>query len=311
MPKTMLIALLLSAAVPAVWAQETPRRGAPQEIFVGVYVLSLGKLDISTGAYTADFYLQLNSTEPIADNSFEFINGRAVAVEKLEDKRTEEGYEKFYRVLANLSTPIDLRKFPFDSQKMRLILENKTDPIGSVVYRPNEATCGLDAAIVFPGWRIMGKGWDVSAGEHHYPVYDETYSQFVYSVHIARIPFNSFLKTFLPVLFLILIVMSSFVLNPSQVPTRLAAISSTLVASVMFHVSISNQIPPVGYLTFADKFMIATYLNLLICFFLSLAVFVLQGREQQEKAMRLNKINERIVFGAMPAVYVVLFLIFR
>ena len=132
----------------------------------------------------------------------------------------------------------------------------------------------MDQAIVFPGWDI--KGWEATAAQHEYPVYktpegkNEVYSQYVFSVNIARITMNSFLKTFLPVLFLMLIVMASFILDPDKVTTRLAAISSALVASAMFHVSISGQIPPVGYLTFADKFMVLTYLILLVSFCLSL-----------------------------------------
>ena len=133
----------------------------------------------------------------------------------------------------------------------------------------------------------------------------------VFDVHIGRIAFNSFLKTFLPVLFLMLIVMSSFVMNPHQITTRLAAISSALVASAMFHISIANQIPPVGYLTFADKFMVTTYFVLLICFFTSLYVFVLQGRKEEERARRFNKLTERVVFVVMPLLYAGLFLLPR
>ena len=266
-------------ATPAA-APETP--AVQQEILVGVYVLDIGKLDISTGSFTVDFYLDLKSRNPkdqITEDAaaIEFMNGRGT-FDKMEDK----GNEKFYRVLATLNTPIDLRRFPFDAQKMQIILENKTNSLGKVKYIPLTAESGMDQAIVFPGWDI--KGWAATAGEHEYPVYktpegkNEIYSQYIYSVNIARIPVNSFLKTFLPVLFLMLIVAASFILDPDKVTARLGAISSALIASVMFHVSISGQIPPVGYLTFADKFMVLTYLILLMSFCLSLAVYIMQGK---------------------------------
>jgi uncharacterized membrane protein YadS len=122
---------------------------------------------------------------------------------------------------------------------------------------------------------------------------------------------NSFLKTFMPVLFLMLIVMSSFILNPTQITTRLAAISSALVASAMFHISIAGQIPPVGYLTFADKFMVLTYFILLACFFMSLYVFLLQERKQEEKARRIHKLTESLAFFGMPTLYLALFIFVR
>lgn len=280
---------------------------ATQEIRVGIYVLNLGKLDISTGAFTADFYLQMQSDQPIAEGSFEFVNGRATSVERLET--APDGTEIFYRIQANLNTPIDLKRFPFDTQVMRIMLEERTNTVASVRYVPLPAKSGMDPAIVFPGWEI--EGWAMDTAEHEYAVYGETYSQAIFAVRIRRITFNSFLKTFLPTIFMMLIVMSSFILNPEQVATRLAAISSTLIATAMFHVSITNQIPPVGYLTFADKFMVLTYFILLACFFLSLHVFVLQGRKEEARARKISRITERIVYVATPALYLFLFLFFR
>lgn len=296
-----------AAAEKAAPAKADAPDDAVQAIKVGIYVLNLGKLDISSGAFTVDFYLDLKSDKPIAENGFEFMNGRAATMEKIEDKKDGETYEKFYRIQANLSTPIDLKRYPFDSQKMQIILENKTESMEKVKYVPSVEESGLDQAINFPGWLITG--WTATMSEHDYPVYNEKYCQYIYNVDIQRVKWNAFLKTFLPVFFMMLIVMASFILNPEQITTRLAAISSALVASVMFHVAISNQLPPVGYLTFADKFMVLTYLVLLVSFFTSIRVFQLQGRNDKEKAGKLHRLTERLVFTGMPALYVGLFLL--
>ena len=42
----------------------------------------------------------------------------------------------------------------------------------------------------------------------------------------------------------------------------------------MFHVNLGGQIPPVGYLTFADRFMIISYLVLITC--LSSAILLMR-----------------------------------
>ena len=39
-------------------------RAVQQEILVGIYILDIGKLDISTGSFTVDFYLDLKSKNP-------------------------------------------------------------------------------------------------------------------------------------------------------------------------------------------------------------------------------------------------------
>lgn len=273
-----------------------------QEIQVGVYVLSMGKLDVNTGTFSIDFYLSLKSDGPIPDNSFEFLNGRAGTVDKVVDKPNE----KFYRILANLTSPIDFKHFPFDDQKLQVVIEDKERGLDKLRYVPNGKESGLDASVFFPGWRMTG--WQTSVASHDYPPYGETYSQYVFSVGIERIKANSFIKTFLPVLFLMLIMISSFILNPEQIVTRLATISSSLVASAMFHISIASQIPPVGYLTFADKFMMLTYFILLASFFLNIGIFVLQGRDRKEPAQRLHRLSEKLAFIGVPVLYGALFL---
>jgi len=177
--KTIFAALFLAAAVAAPFA-----RAAPRGVEAGIYVLNLGKLDVASGAYTVDFYLSLKSADPIPDNSFEFLNGRAASVDKVDDKNG--GREKFYRIFANLSTPIDLRKFPFDTQKMQIVIEDKTESAEKVVYRANPKESGMDAGIVFPGWNIAG--WRVATAEHDYPVYGENTRNWCSTCTSAALP---------------------------------------------------------------------------------------------------------------------------
>ncbi|MCX7806503.1 MAG: hypothetical protein N3A38_15150 [Planctomycetota bacterium] len=284
-------------------AKEGRTPGNPRPIKVGVYILNMGKLDVTSGSFSVDFYLSLKSEGGEIPETFEFLNGRAASIEKLLDRPSE----KFYRVLANLTTPIDFQRFPFDAQQLQIVIEDKQNTIGEVVYVPDGTESGMDPGVFFPGWKITG--WTSHSGRHDYPPYGETFSKYVFTVNIERIKLNSFIKTFLPVLFMMLIVASSFILNPDQSNTRLATISSSLVASAMFHISISNQIPPVAYLTFADKFMLTTYFILLSSFFLNIAIFVLQSREKKEPAARFHRISKAIVFVGMPLGYAALFLL--
>jgi len=274
-----------------------------EQMQVGVYVLNLGKFDVSTGAFTVDFYLSIKCDSP-CEPDYEFMNGRATSVEKIID----EPSEKFYRIQANLVSPVDLKKFPFDSQKMQIILEDKERPIEDLQFVALTDESGIDDSIAFTGWDITG--WTATVVDHYYPVYEETYSQYVFTVDISRIMFNAFLKTFLPVIFILLVVLFSFVLDPDKASTRLAMAGSSLVAAVMFHVSISNQIPPVGYLTFADKFMVLTYFVLLLTFVLNVGMMELQEQKKTELVEKLHRYTEKNVFFVVPLLYVLLFLFF-
>ena len=296
MNKFFFLSLLIIICIPFVAAQD--------QVEVGLYVLNLGKFDIATGSFTADFYLSMKCESECSPENFEFMNGRAASVEKIID----EPNEKFYRIQANLNSPIDLRSFPFDAQRMQIILEDKAKTTEDLVYITNLQESGIDPSIVFTGWNM--DGWSANVSQHDYSVYNETYSQYVFSIDISRIVLNAFLKTFLPVIFIMLVVVFSFLIDPDKVSTRLTMAGSSLVASVMFHVSISNQIPPVGYLTFADKFMMVTYMVLLFSFIINVAMLELQERKKTEVVDRLHRRTQYNVLWAVPLIYIILLLFF-
>lgn len=276
----------------------------PKKVYVSLYVLNLGKFDIATGSFTADFYLSLKCEDECPKQEFEFMNGRSSSLEKIID----EPNEKFYRIQANLNSPIDLRRFPFDKQKMQIIIEDKKSTIDKLVYVADLRQSGVDDSVVFTGWNI--EEWEAEVKEHRYDVYNETYSQYVFSIPISRIMVNSIIKTFLPITFIILVMLSSFVLDPDKITTRLGMVGSALVASVMFHVSLANQIPPVQYLTFADKFMVLTYFVLLLSFGLNVFLLEMLERKQNEKVDKFHRATEFTMFILVPILYILLFILF-
>ena len=291
----LILILLLAAALPSVHAQD---------VDVGLYVLNLGKFDVATGSFTADFYISFKCKRTCNVDDFEFMNGKAVSIDKIEDSPKE----KFYRVQANLNSQVDLKRFPFDSQKMQIIIEDKKNTIDKIKYIPLKDESGIDSSIAFTGWNI--EGWNSESKEHYYKVYNETYSQSVFSIDISRIALNSFMKTFLPVIFIVLIVVSTFVLDPDKVTTRMTVASSSLIAAVMFHISISNQIPPVGYLTFADKFMVMTYFILLASFIINIILLELQELKKMELVEKVHRSTEYSMFAVVPVLYIILFVFF-
>lgn len=287
----LIVILLLSSLVLA------------QKVGVGVYVLNLGKFDVNTGSFTVDFYLSMKC-EDACSNDFEFLNGRASSIDKIIDLPNE----KFYRIQANLNSPVDLRSFPFDQQLMQIIIEDKKNVIDEIEYYPIKSETSIDDSIAFTGWNI--DGFKSESKKHFYNIYNETYSQYVFTIGISRIGFNSFLKTFLPVLFIILIVTCTYIMDPDKISTRLAMVSSSLVATVMFHISISNQIPPVGYLTTADKFMILTYFVLFLSFLLNIILLELQEQKRTELVEKIHRKTEYAMFIVTPVIYVLFFVIF-
>src|SRR3989344_131634 len=291
MLKKLMILLLFIVILPIVYSA--------QEANIGAYVLNVGKYELATGSYTIDFYLSIKCDKK-CDPNIEFMNGRAASLEKIIDKPND----KFYRIQASLQEQVNLENFPFDKQKLTILIEDKEKPIGDFVFIPNKDEAGLDPAVKFVGWQIQG--WKHNTTVHDYQVYDEQYSQYQFAITIGRSPFNAVLKTLLPVFFIVLITLFSFIIDPDKITNRLTLVTSSLVAAVMSHVNIANQLPPVGYLTFADKFMVLTYVVLLFSLATSIVLLELTERKD-ERVTRLHRANEYIGLISIPLMYVLLF----
>lgn len=289
------IILTLLMVLPTVFAEE---------VHVGLYILNLGKFDVATGSFTADFYLSMKCTSECGTSDFEFSNGRATSVDTIIDNPSE----KFYRIQGNFNSPVDLQKFPFDHQQLQIILEDRTRVREQLQYTPLLEESGIDQLITFAGWNI--DGWYATVRDHVYPVYDETYSQYVFTLDISRIALTSFLKTFLPVIFIVFVVLFTFIIDPDKIAQRITMVSSSLVAAVMFHVSINNQIPPVGYLTFADQFMILTYFIILASFIIDILLLELQELKKLHLVEKVHRSTEYSMFIITPLLYILLFLVF-
>ncbi len=67
-------------------------------------------------------------------------------------------------------------------------------------------------------------------------------------------------KVFVPPLLILLVVMTSFLLNPlDSEKTQLDVCNGALVSTVMFHANLDTGFPWTDFLTLADHFMVVVY----------------------------------------------------
>lgn len=252
------------------------------ETKVGIYVINAGKFDPQSGTYNVDFYLNLKCQENCS-NEFEFTNGRATNIDKIVDLPNE----KFYRIVATLQDPVDFRKFPFDSHTLSISIEDKFRTTDELRYVADFDQSGVEKEVQFVGWQL--KNWSAQVSEHYYKPYDETYSKYQFNINLEREALSSILKIFVPVLFIMLLNFFAHFPDPDKITTRITMHSSFLIAAVMFHVAIGNQLPALGYLTVADKFMFASYLSLAFSLFSAIVILELTEEKKTEIVGKIQK----------------------
>lgn len=257
---------------------------AANETKIGIYVINAGKFDPQSGTYNVDFYMNMNC-ENNCSTDFEFTNGRATSIDKIIDLPNE----KFYRIVATLQDPVDFRKFPFDSHTLSISLEDKFQTTQNMVYVPDLEKSGVEKEVQFVGWQF--KNWSTKITEHYYKPYDETYSKYQFNINLEREALSSILKIFVPVLFIMLLNFFAHFPDPDKITTRITMHSSFLIAAVMFHVAIGNQLPALGYLTVADKFMFASYLSLAFSLFSAIVILELTEEKKTELVAKIHKMS--------------------
>jgi len=260
--------LLLASALPgAAQPDEAQEQGAapgPVHVGVGLHVLSVGNYDPNKGTYVLDFYLILawdaaQAPEGFAPDRFEFMNGRATSKDLIFDGREGEARELWYRVQASLYAQPRFRDYPFDTQHIRLQMEDAVRPAAELVYVPMEGRVGLDERVNVAGWEVRSQAVDVVRSA--YP-FGEEYSRLRFDVEVERPALGVGLRSFVPPTAFVAIAGIGFFLHVGKVANRLTLATSMVISAVGFHVSQTIGLPSLPNLTLFDEVMVSVYLFL-------------------------------------------------
>jgi len=279
---------------------------AANTVLVGVYVLDVGEIDLRAGSYTMDFYLSMRcATATCNFGSFEFMNGRASYI-NLEENTTTE---RVWRIEANLYENLDLHQYPFDSHSLLIQIEDQSITSQNLTYQPDLAHSGLDPSIVVVGWMVTG--WSQSVVNHYYQAYNETYSRYIFSLSLYREP-TSAIAIFIPVLLLTFIALMATLMYgdvSSVFENRILLSASLLIAAVLFQFTLDSNLPPLGYLTFADWFMIATYVIMMAGLVSGILALNYHQRRDAAKSRKFHHYTTRLLPALAIIAYLLVFLL--
>ena len=279
---------------------------AANTVLVGVYVLDVGEIDLRAGSYTMDFYLSMRcATDTCNFGSFEFMNGRASYI-NLEENTTTE---RVWRIEANLYENLDLHQYPFDSHSLLIQIEDQSITSQNLTYQPDLAHSGLDPSIVVVGWMVTG--WSQSVVNHYYQAYNETYSRYIFSLSLYREP-TSAIAIFIPVLLLTFIALMATLMYgdvSSVFENRILLSASLLIAAVLFQFTLDSNLPPLGYLTFADWFMITTYVIMMVGLVSGILALNYHQRRDAAKSRKFHHYTTRLLPALAIIAYLLVFLL--
>jgi len=259
---------------------------------VGFYFNTAGKIDFQTSSLPLDFYLWMmyrGEEEP----RFEFMNCRMLQIEKQEEHKPYAGTDVNYlvfKVSGIFDQNIDYRNYPFDSFTVRVLLEDVEQEIELREYLPDTRDSALDTSFRLVGWDI--KAFRIVNLVHTYSTSfglesekRDRYSQIAAEIDVSRLNPIIFAKTVAPAIIFILIATLGSMLPLEQISQKISLAVAALFSSVAYHINLSQGLPPLSYLTFIDRMMIANYSIIFLCLVFSVGMHLANknGLERTER----------------------------
>jgi hypothetical protein len=267
-----------------------PEHTGPQTIKVGIRLEKLNKFELGPGTFVSEFYLSFKCAAEPCKPDFEITNGK---VSGKPDKVVDEKLVKEYRIKADLEGFVDLSEFPFDKHVLSIGLIDKNE---NVTYEVDESDCSIEPTAKLAGWTIAD----------HFVVHTEKQkledgrelSEAQLGIAISRPRVSAFFKSLVPVIFMVFVAGFTLILKPKSAAGRLSTATGGLMSVVMFHLSSTSSLPPMGYLTRIDKFMIATY----VVYLVNIAFSVAMVRLEEKKKEKYSELAYLAAAGAVPGI---------
>jgi len=290
----LIITSLLICLTPINAIETREQNEIPEDkiIYTGIYAISIGNFEFTKGTYVIDFYLVFKwSNHSLSPASFELMNGRAVSKEKIYEEITNESSEVWYRIQANLFITPEFKNYPFDSQNLKIIIEDSKYNISRLNYVPYNDITGIDDRFTLSGWNIQSNNLIVE--DNNYP-WEEQYSQLVFFVQLARQTGPTVVKILLPPIIFCIVSGLSFFFKSDKITHRLGLGTSMLISAVMFHLSQTSSLPALPFLILIDKIMISVYAFLASSLFATTLIYI--DEEYWKEVDYTKKVNR---FGAI------------
>jgi hypothetical protein len=300
------------AVMQAIQTAPTPK---PEQVVVGAFINDIQQLDFKTNDYVIDLYVwfRWKSADIDPSKSMEFMNRFASDDNRrdaLMDKPEELSDGSFYSIIryqGHFSTKFPLEAYPFDTQTLKVIMEDTLAGAGDQIYVPDGKTpVIIDPVITLPGFtvgkptmRIVTNTYPTNFGD---PTVEkaEAYSRIIVSVPVTRPVVAMSLKTFVPIILIVVCASLVFFVRPRYVEGRIGLGITALLTLVALQLTATAPLPDVNYFMMLDKVFLLAYLFIIIAL---ARVVATSWRGADADAEPTIKHNDRMWFGALLTVY--------
>lgn len=195
------------------------------------------------------------------------------------------------RFSATLSTSSDLRRFPFDTQVLPLVVQASGDDLDVTILRPDRRASALSRRtyVGLAQWAVVSltERLGTVAGTAR------RVNDIEFDLKVQRNPRSYVFKFIVPLLLLVMISWVTFWLSPEEFKARdqLQSAVATLLIVVAFNITVSNLLPRTEYITYIDALLFTCFIFVIIAIGAIVATHLLQMRHSDQLALRVRRFS--------------------
>ncbi len=280
----------------------------PDTVKIGCYIISIHDLNFVEEQYTARFWLWMIHKKPIENpaDAIELPDAKEYKIDNvIADSLEGKGWLQL-KIKAVMKQEWNLSNFPFDSQHLRIRVENPQYDIKNLVFVPDTRGQSYDPNLEVDGWKITD--FKISTPKNHYntafgdtslPKPEIDFSQFMVDITIKRDAWGIFFKLFLGMYVAFAISFVSFFLDPSHAEPRFGLPVGGLFAGVGNKYVIDSYLPETSDITIVDTLHGLTF----VMIFFIIAFSALSLRQDETGNEKLSNLTDKTVAWSVGIIY--------
>ena len=303
-----------------------PADGGRVKVSVALHVLNLSSIDEVTERFHLTGYLLAQWRDPRlayrpsgASDTFRVLapdsvwRPKLVMINVVAPRNT---YERSLRVApdglisyvdrfdAVLTSTFRLKAFPFDKQKLEVIIHPFTVQQPFVTFVPSElpiwTAAEFNSYSSLESWRFKSITFEI--GEAASQFGKNTMAEARFEIAVERRYGFYLWKVFLPLLLMVIMSWSVFWFDPPEVSSQVTIAVTTILTIIAFALAISLTLPRVPYLTFADAFFLTCYIFAFVTMVEVTTVHIAYRNERRKVAAKIRGTARWLVPGAFVVI---------
>ena len=272
-------------------------------IRTGIYLKSLFDFNSSAFSYDVDLWMWFKYSNDSLDplKGIEIANAKKYEYfEPSIEKRNGINWAS-QNCKASINQNWDLQHYPFDHQKLEVVLEESQLDSRKVILVADKNRFEYSDQIDVKGWRIDST--TIKKGISHYksdfgdPTLsgESDYSKVYYTIFLSRDSWALFFKLFTGCYVAFFVSFLVFFIKPIYVDPRFGLSIGGLFAAVGNKYVVDSNMPESIAFTLVDKIHDITFLYILLTIFLSLISLKIYDTSNIKKQQRFDKISSLLI----------------